>query len=93
MTSLASSDALWNRSHLDLRSDEILAQLLDRGSLEDWRAIYALASSDPALRRRIARLIERAPVALPFFWRAALTSLGERIDWDTPVARHEDFGT
>jgi len=34
---LTHSPALWNRSHLDLRSDEILAQILDRGSMDDWR--------------------------------------------------------
>ena len=36
-SSLAHSRALWNRTHLDLRSDEILAQILDRGSMDDWR--------------------------------------------------------
>lgn len=51
-TDLARSRALWNRSHLDLRSDEILAQILDRGTLEDWRALYELARTDPALRTR-----------------------------------------
>ncbi len=51
---LASSAALWNRDRLDLSSDEILAQLLDRGDLGDWRALFDLASRHPGLRRRIA---------------------------------------
>ncbi len=32
-----------NRSSLDLTRDEILAQILDRGRMDDWRALYALA--------------------------------------------------
>ena len=35
-TRLAVSKAMWNRSRLDLRSDEQLAQLMDRGTLADW---------------------------------------------------------
>ena len=53
---LARSQALWNRHRLDLRSDEALAQILDRGDLDDWREIYRLAAEDAALRRRIVRL-------------------------------------
>ena len=41
---LARSRALWNRSALDLDSDEVLAQILDYGSLADWRALYVLMS-------------------------------------------------
>ncbi len=41
---LSTSQALWNRSRLDLRSDEVLAQILDRGELAAWREIYRLAS-------------------------------------------------
>ena len=53
---LARSPALWNRDRLDLRSNEILAQILDRGTLEDWRALSALARADQELRARIVRL-------------------------------------
>jgi hypothetical protein len=81
-TSLARSRALWNRSHLDLRSDEVLAQILDRGSLADWRELYALAREDPALRTRILRTIERVPLPLPRFWQAAMARLGEEVDFD-----------
>jgi hypothetical protein len=82
---LARSRALWNRESLDLASDEILAQLLDRGSLEDWRELYALASRDETLRGRIARLLHRAPIGYPGFWLAALASLGEGVDWTAPL--------
>ena len=79
---LARSRALWNRSHLDLASDEILAQILDRGTPEDWRALYALmSSSGAALRRRALQLLYRVPTGRPWFWLAALQSLGETIDW------------
>jgi hypothetical protein len=47
---LKSSRALWNRSELGLRSDEILAQLLDQDSLEDWRALARLAKEAASLR-------------------------------------------
>lgn len=90
---LGSSRALWNRSRLDLRSDEVLAQLMDRGSLDDWRALYALAAADAALRDRMAGLTGRAAMALPHFWRAALTGLGAQIDHDAPVVHHADVGT
>lgn len=90
---LASSRALYNRTHLELRSDEVLAQILDRGTLDDWRALYALASADPELRRRIARVLERAPVAMPWMWRAALASLGEPVDWERAPPSHADTGT
>lgn len=33
-SALATSSALWNRSHLVLESDEVLAQILDRGELD-----------------------------------------------------------
>jgi hypothetical protein len=79
---LARSRALWNRSHLDLRSDEILAQILDRGSLADWRELYALARDDAALRARILRTIECVPLPLPRFWQAAMAHLGEAVDFD-----------
>ena len=66
-------------------SDEILTQLLDRGSLEDWRRLYALASSDQTLRGRLAHLVRRAPIGYPSFWLAALASLGEDVDWTAPL--------
>lgn len=77
---LERSRALWNRTHLDLRSDEVLAQLLDRGEMEAWRELYRLARSDAALRRRIHSLVLRVPLPLPHFWLAALKSLGEDVD-------------
>jgi hypothetical protein len=43
---LSTSRALWNRDRLDLESDEVLAQLLDRGELEAWREIYRLVARD-----------------------------------------------
>ena len=72
---LAQSPALWNRARLDLRSDEILAQLLDRGTLEDWRALYELARGDAALRERIAELARTVPMYLPHMWLAAMRAL------------------
>jgi hypothetical protein len=81
----------WNRSRLDLRSEEMLAQLLDRGDLAAWRELYALASEDEELRRRIHRVVRRVPLPFPAFWLAALASLGEAIDWTFPLPR--DDGT
>lgn len=72
---LSRSPALWNRDRLDLRSDEILAQLLDRGRLEDWRALYALCREDPALRGRVVRLARTVPMYLPHLWLAAMRAL------------------
>ncbi|HEX5052312.1 MAG TPA: hypothetical protein VFZ65_11100 [Planctomycetota bacterium] len=80
MSSLGDSPALWNRSHLDLRSDEVLAQILDRGTLADWRELYALAKADPELRARILRVLETVPLPLPRLWLSALAALGERVD-------------
>ena len=75
----------WNRSRLDLDSDEVLAQILDRGELAAWRELYALAAKDEGLRRRILLVVERVPLPFPGFWRAAMASLGEPIDWSVPV--------
>ena len=64
---LSTSQALWIRERLDLRSDEVLAQIMDRGELDAWRELYRLASghSEEAaeLRRRILRMTspERCP--------------------------------
>ena len=41
---LSQSRALWNRTGLALESDEVLAQLLDRGEVAAWRELYRLAS-------------------------------------------------
>jgi hypothetical protein len=82
---MEASRALWNRTTLDLASDEVLTQLLDRGTLSDWRALYRLAAHDPTLRSRIRRLVLTVPLPLPRFWLAALASLGEPVDWDAPV--------
>ncbi|MFY9342183.1 MAG: hypothetical protein WAT39_06830 [Planctomycetota bacterium] len=85
MSPLGRSRALWNRSHLDLRSDEILAQILDRGSMDDWRELYALAVADPSLRQRIARVIATVPLPLPRLWLSALAMLGEPVDPGMPL--------
>ena len=79
----------WNRSRLDLASDEMLAQILDRGDLAAWGELYRLAVEDRGLRRRILALIRAVPLAYPGFWRAALASLGEPIDWTAPLP-HDD---
>ncbi len=79
------SRALWNRTALDLASDEMLAQILDRGGMDDWRAIYRRAAADPRLRARVARIVLTVPTPLPRFWLAALASLGEPVDWDAAL--------
>ena len=87
---LARSRALWNRCALDLGSDEVLAQLLDRGDMADWRALYQLAKHEPALRQRIAHLAATVPLPLPRFWLAALASLGDPVDLGMRVAAFDD---
>lgn len=82
--------ALWNRDTFDLRSDEVLAQILDRGELADWRELYHLAGDDAQLRTRIRRLVSTVPLPLPRFWLAALASLGEPVDFDAPVPDYYD---
>ncbi len=82
---LEGSRALWNRDGLDLRSDEVLAQLLDRGEIPAWRDLYRLARADMDLRARIHRIVLTVPVALPHFWLAALASLGQTVDFRAPV--------
>ena len=86
---LERSRALWNRNRLDLASDEVLAQLLDRGDMDDWRALYRIAKSDVDLRARIKGLVLTVPLPLPHFWMAALASLGEAVDFNAPVP---DYG-
>lgn len=83
--------ALWNRSHADLDSDEILAQLLDWGELEAWRELYQLASRDERLRRRMHAILYRVPIAYPGFWLAALQGLGEPIDWSRKLPEGEGY--
>lgn len=79
----------WNRSRLDLRSDEVLAQILERGDLPAWKELFVLAASDVTLRRRILGVVRRVPLPYPAFWLAALASLGERIDWTIPFPRDD----
>ena len=86
---LESSPALWNRSYLDLRSEEMIAQILDRGEMADWRALYRLAREERALRERIHRVVLRVPLASGHFWLAALGNLGEPVDWSVPLPSEE----
>lgn len=88
LETLSRSRALWNREGFDLASDEALAQVLDRGSMEDWRALYALAKTDPRLRTRIIDAVARVPMYLPHFWLVAMEALGERVDH--AVVAHND---
>jgi hypothetical protein len=80
---------LWNRSLLDLRSDEILAQILDRGDMQDWRAVYRLVRGDAELRGRVRRLVLTGPVPLPHFWLAALCAAGEDVDVGAETPRYD----
>jgi hypothetical protein len=75
----------WNRDRADLASDEVLAQVLDRGDLAAWRELYALAARDATLRLRILAVVGRVPLPFPGFWRAAMASLGEAVDWGVPL--------
>ncbi len=76
---LSRSRALWNRTGLDLESDEVLAQLLDRGELAAWRQLYRLASESgaqaAALRRRILRLCRTVPLSFPHLFIAAMEAI------------------
>ena len=89
---LERSRALWNRSRLELDSDEILAQVLDRGEMTAWRALYELARHDLRLRARIARIVRTVPLPLPRFWLAALASLGEAVDFNAVLPDYADAG-
>ena len=81
---LGRSRALWNRDRLDLASDEVLAQLLDRGELDAWRELYRQAARPTedgvALRRRILRLCGSVPLSFPHLFIAAMAQLGEVVD-------------
>ena len=57
-TRLAASKAMWNRSSFDLRSDEQLAQLMDRGTLADWAELRDLAAADTSLLLRMRSIVE-----------------------------------
>lgn len=85
LEALERSRALWSRSSLGLRSDETLAQIMDRGEMAAWKELYQIAQTDVGLRRRMARVIREVPLGLPHFWMAALASLGEEVDFDMPV--------
>jgi len=82
---LEASRALWNRRELDLSSDEVLAQILDRGEMPAWRALYQMARDDADLRARIRRIVLTVPTPQPRFWLAALASLGEAVDLGAEV--------
>ncbi len=84
---LESSRALWNRTGLELRSEEVLAQILDRGELAAWRELYRLAELDVQLRDRIARVVLRVPLPFGHFWLAALRGLGHPIPLDAPLPK------
>jgi hypothetical protein len=81
---LSRSRALWNRTGLALDSDEVLAQLLDRGELEAWRELYRLASEPgeeaATLRRRILRLCQTVPLSFPHLFIAAIGVLEGSIE-------------
>lgn len=79
----------WNRDWLDLASDEVLAQVLDRGDVPAWRELHRLAAGDAILRGRIAAVVRRVPLPYPAFWLAALAALGEPVDWSRPFP-HDD---
>ena len=87
------SRANWNRSRFDLKSDEALAQVLDRGEMAAWRDLYRLARTDPHLRARIKRIVLTVPVPLPKFWLAALADLGEAVDLAAPVPDYFEHNT
>jgi hypothetical protein len=87
---LSRSRALWNRAGLDLQSDEVLAQLLDRGELAAWQQLYRLAAADgadaAALRGRILRLCRTVPLSFPYLFIAAMEAIEGPIE-PYPVVR------
>ena len=84
-TRFAASKAMWNRSAVDLRSDEQLAQLMDRGTLADWAELRTIAATDASLRGRMRSIVETVELGFPGFWLALLRSMGEPVDWDRPL--------
>jgi hypothetical protein len=81
---LSTSRALWNRTGLALESDEVLAQILDRGELEAWRELYRIASGPGEqaveLRRRILHLCQTIPLSFPHLFIAALGALSGPVE-------------
>ncbi len=69
---------------LALESDEILAQLLDRGEIAAWRELYRMASGSgeeaAALRQRILRLCQTIPLSFPHLFIAAMGALEGSIE-------------
>lgn len=84
LAKLSQSPALWNRRVLDLQSQETLVQIMDRGSVADWRALAALAAEDPVLTERIFLAATTLPLASAWFWQAALASRGHAVPWQVP---------
>jgi hypothetical protein len=87
---LEHSSALWNRTALDLNSDEVVAQILDRGELAAWRELYRIGKNDPAFRTRLHRLVLTVPLPLPRFWLAALATLGEPVELGAELPDYYD---
>jgi hypothetical protein len=81
---LSRSRALWNREGLPLESDEVLAQLLDRGEVEAWRELYRMASGADegavALRQRILRLCQTVPLSFPHLFIAAMGAVASPVE-------------
>lgn len=68
-----------------MESDEVLCQILDRGQMRDWRALYALARESPPLRRRIVHLCQTTPIGFAHLFLAAMAGLGEPVAvWPPP---------
>ena len=95
---LSHSSALWNRDRLDLRSEETLAQILDRGTMDDWRALYRLAKAGDGnaelatdLRERLLHVLTSVPVPLPHFWLAALESMSEPLELVQPTPDFPEY--
>ncbi|MEW6754917.1 MAG: hypothetical protein AB1505_28630 [Candidatus Latescibacterota bacterium] len=88
-----SAAALWNRTHVDLRSREIIAQILDRGSLDDWRHLYRLCARDAELRQRVTAVVLTVPLAHGHFWLAALAGLGVDVQVDRRLPAYDSYGT
>ena len=63
--SLSASRALWNRSNPSIDTDEAIAQVLDRGTMTDWRHLYRLAAAYAHLRTRVRRIVLTVPLPLP----------------------------
>ena len=88
-----SARGLWNRQAFSWDSDECIAQVMDRGTPDDWRVLGRAAKAEPALRRRMLRIVERVPLPLPRFWLAVLAACGEVVDWEVEVPSYAEAGT